>query len=268
MGKMYDFSQTEVSPYNNTKLPSFAPKFNNTLVLENEIEGFRTTSVEGRESLEISLDTQQLVEGVDISGRTSPGRTISVHFLLRADDDSMAAQDAVTKLKSILYNKGEEHAVQFADEPYTYYARLVKVSVDSVESNNFLGTYELFCSTQYKYGEVVTNTTGYVPIKTYFDCLPDYITIEVTGWSGVASYVKFTSGDATIQLGGLALKPKDIIIVDFQKMEVTVNGKLKNRLMTLTSQTEIFYLIESTTIQASWSGASGIVTYTMREWRK
>ena len=147
---MYAFVDTVNSGIVGTNLPTEAMSYNG-VYLENEIDGYRTLSVTGRELMESEV-TDQEIDGMDGSYyryKTTPARTITVKYQLRARG-SREFRDAFNKMNKLL--SGEQVKVIFNDESDKYFIG-TKTSNTQVDggSNNVIGEIEIYCSDPRKY---------------------------------------------------------------------------------------------------------------------
>lgn len=190
---MYAFVNTMNSGIVGTNLPTEAMSYNG-VYLENEIDGYRTLSVTGRELMESEV-TDQEIDGMDGSYyryKTTPARTITVKYQLRARG-SREFRDAFNKMNKLL--SGEQVKVIFNDESDKYFIG-TKTSNTQVDggSNNVIGEIEIFCSDPRKYSTTEKEFTatdgvlnivneGTVPVSVDYDIT----TTSETGYIGLVS---------------------------------------------------------------------------------
>lgn len=190
---MYAFVNTVNSGIVGTNLPTEAMSYNG-VYLENEIDGYRTLSVTGRELMESEV-TDQEIDGMDGSYykyKTTPARTITVRYQLLARG-SREFRDAFNKMNKLL--SGEQVKVIFNDESDKYFIG-TKTSNTQVDggSNNVIGEIEIYCSDPRKYSTtekefVATDgvlnivNEGTVPVSIDYDIT----TTSETGYIGLVS---------------------------------------------------------------------------------
>lgn len=190
---MYAFVDTVNSGIVGTNLPTEAMSYNG-VYLENEIDGYRTLSVTGRELMESEV-TDQEVDGMDGSYyryKTTPARTITVKYQLRARG-SREYREAYNKMNKLL--SGEQVKVIFNDESDKYFIG-TKASNTQVDggSNNVIGEIEIYCSDPRKYSTTEKEFTatdgvlnivneGTVPVSIDYDVQ----TTSETGYIGLVS---------------------------------------------------------------------------------
>ncbi len=190
---MYAFVDTVNSGIVGTNLPTEAMSYNG-VYLENEIDGYRTLSVTGRELMESEV-TDQEIDGMDGSYyryKTTPARTITVKYQLRARG-SREFRDAFNKMNKLL--SGEQVKVIFNDESDKYFIG-TKTSNTQVDggSNNVIGEIEIYCSDPCKYSTTEKEFTatdgvlnivneGTVPVSVDYDIQ----TTSETGYIGLVS---------------------------------------------------------------------------------
>lgn len=190
---MYAFVDTVNSGIVGTNLPTEAMSYNG-VYLENEIDGYRTLSVTGRELMESEVMDQE-IDGMDGSYyryKTTPARTITVKYQLRARG-SREFRDAFNKMNKLL--SGEQVKVIFNDESDKYFIG-TKTSNTQVDggSNNVIGEIEIYCSDPRKYSTTEKEFTatdgvlnivneGTVPVSIDYDVQ----TTSETGYIGLVS---------------------------------------------------------------------------------
>lgn len=190
---MYAFVDIVNSGIVGTNLPTEAMSYNG-VYLENEIDGYRTLSVTGRELMESEV-TDQEIDGMDGSYyryKTTPARTITVKYQLRARG-SREFRDAFNKMNKLL--SGEQVKVIFNDESDKYFIG-TKTSNTQVDggSNNVIGEIEIYCSDPCKYSTTEKEFTatdgvlnivneGTVPVSVDYDIQ----TTSETGYIGLVS---------------------------------------------------------------------------------
>lgn len=190
---MYAFVDTVNSGIVGTNLPTEAMSYNG-VYLENEIDGYRTLSVTGRELMESEV-TDQEIDGMDGSYyryKTTPARTITVKYQLRARG-SREYREAYNKMNKLL--SGEQVKVIFNDESDKYFIG-TKTSNTQVDggSNNVIGEIEIYCSDPHKYsttekefnaidGVLNIVNEGTVPVSIDYDVQ----TTSETGYIGLVS---------------------------------------------------------------------------------
>lgn len=190
---MYAFVNTVNSGIVGTNLPTEAMSYNG-VYLENEIDGYRTLSVTGRELMESEV-TDQEIDGMDGSYyryKTTPARTITVRYQLLARG-SREFRDAFNKMNKLL--SGEQVKVIFNDETDKYFigSKTSNTQVDG-GSNNVIGEIEIYCSDPRKYSTTEKEFTatdgvlnivneGTVPVSVDYDIT----TTSETGYIGLVS---------------------------------------------------------------------------------
>lgn len=131
-------------------LPTEALQINGEY-LENQIEGYRTLTVQGREALsgEVSTEDAGLRPGTVYVSRKYPERIITVKYQLNCRS-AQAFREAYNRLASIL--DIEEAQLIFADEPDKYYIGTPGV-LEEVEpgKNTVVSAIQFVCSDPFKY---------------------------------------------------------------------------------------------------------------------
>lgn len=229
---MYAFVDTVNSGIVGTNLPTEAMSYNGVF-LENEIDGYRTLSVTGRELMESEV-TDQEIDGMDGSYyryKTTPARTITVKYQLRARG-SREFRDAFNKMNKLL--SGEQVKVIFNDESDKYFIG-TKTSNTQVYggSNNVIGEIEIYCSDPCKYSTTEKEFTasdgalnivneGTVPVSIDYDIT----TASETGYIGLVSEEGIMQYGKIEELDGETYKQSEWLasIDDFYKCNDDIGG--------------------------------------------
>lgn len=229
---MYAFVNTVNSGIVGTNLPTEAMSYNG-VYLENEIDGYRTLSVTGRELMESEV-TDQEIDGMDGSYyryKTTPARTITVKYQLRARG-SREFRDAFNKMNKLL--SGEQVKVIFDDESDKYFIG-TKTSNTQVDggSNNVIGEIEIYCSDPRKYSTTEKEFTatdgvlnivneGTVPVSIDYDVQ----TTSETGYIGLVSEEGIMQYGKVEELDGETYKQSEWLasIKDFYNCNDDIGG--------------------------------------------
>lgn len=198
---IYKFTDTDkrATPGN---LPGEAVSINGA-VLENEISGYRTLYVKGRESMSAEIkSTERGADGSVYHGKRYPERVITVGFQMLADSDA-DYRNKFNKLAQLL--NVEQVKIIFNDEPEKYFIG-TPGEVGEIEPgrNQITGEFQIVCADPFKYSvdlkEVTTkNTTIY-----YDGTFPADYTIEGKAGTGAnIRWLSFGMNDNTIVLGDL-----------------------------------------------------------------
>lgn len=146
---MYKFIDT-TERQDNTELPSEALCING-IYIENEIEGYRTLSVEGRELLESEVSNIQIgnQDGRHYKQKRDESRTIQVNYQMLSNSPE-DFREKFNKLCSII--SVEQAELVFRDEQDKYFIG-TKESVGDVDSGrlNVVGSFSFICTDPYKY---------------------------------------------------------------------------------------------------------------------
>lgn len=229
---MYAFVDTVNSGIVGTNLPTEAMSYNGVF-LENEIDGYRTLSVTGRELMKSEV-TDQEIDGMDGSYyryKTTPARTITVKYQLRARG-SREFRDAFNKMNKLL--SSEQVKVIFNDESDKYFIG-TKTSNTQVDggSNNVIGEIEIYCTDPRKYSTtekefVATDgvlnivNEGTVPVSIDYDIT----TASETGYIGLVSENGIMQYGKIEELDGETYKQSEWLasIDDFYKCNDDIGG--------------------------------------------
>lgn len=235
---MYEFKDTTSKNLENAHLPSEAMKFNGKF-FENEIVGYRTLSVSGRELLSAEIQSEDLVsvDGAKYYKKRYPARTIIVTYQLIAKDDT-SFREAFNKLNQLL--NVENVRIVFNDEPDKYFIGTKSASEDPQSgSNSVIGTIEIYCADPFKYSTVLKefdafeNENGELQATVINDgSIPTEIDYEIkhnydTGYIGIVSESGTMQFGAIEEVDGENYKQNEMLlrIEDFISSEDDVGGK-------------------------------------------
>lgn len=146
---MYKFVDTTERISGEADLPAEAMNINGRYI-ENEIKGYRTLHVLGRELLESEIKGQEIgnSDGEEFLYKRNISRTITVTYMLVADTP-LSFREKFNKLSGIL--DVEEARLVFNDEPDKYYIGS-KSTVSDTNSGamKVTGSFDIYCSNPYK----------------------------------------------------------------------------------------------------------------------
>lgn len=212
---MYEFVDTIERPLDNNLLPAEAVKFNGVW-LDQEVAGFRTLHVRGRELMECEIADEQMgsLNGTQYQYKRYPARTITVTYQLMAKTDA-AFREAYNKLNLLL--AAEQAELLFNDETDKYFiATKASNSEVSPGTNCVTGEIYFYCTDPLKYsvtqkefaaadnGEgileatIVNNGTEETPIS--YDIL----------MNSENGYIGIVSEGGAIEYGQIAEKDEEI----------------------------------------------------------
>ncbi len=201
---MYNFIDVNEAPGSNV-LPSEAMQFNG-IYLENEIPGYRTLSVTGRELMDVEVtDETRVYDGSTFISKRYPSRTIEVAYqLISKNDDEFRSN--FNKLNSLL--EGTQVKVIFNDEPDKYFIG-TKSSNNDVEKGRYsvTGTISIYCTCPYKFSTVQkeftasANSDGILEATvTNSGNVPVSIDYEITH-NADSGYIGIINDQGTMQFG-------------------------------------------------------------------
>lgn len=159
---MYRFEDTTIRNRTETDLPSEAMKING-VYLEDEIPGYRTLYVLGREMLspELSAYETGIRDGSTLQSKRYPARTITVGYQLIAEDNT-AFRDAYNALNRLLNVENAE--LIFNDETDKFFTGTPCGAGDVEPGRNAVTSeFDIYCADPFKYSVTeyeVTPSTG------------------------------------------------------------------------------------------------------------
>lgn len=198
---LYNFIDTIDMKQQGSVLPAEAMNYNGVF-LENEIDGYRTLTVTGRELLGSEVRTKEItgIDGTTWQGKNYMPRTITVKYQINASSNK-EFRDAYNKMNLLL--SGEQVKIYFNDETDKYFIG-TKASNDEVDggTNYVIGEIEIYCSDPRKYSTtekefVATDgvlnivNEGTVPVSIDYE-------IQATSETG---YIGIVSTEGVMQYG-------------------------------------------------------------------
>ena len=144
-----------------TFLPAEAMSYDG-IFLENEIEGYRTLNVSGRELMSADIKSSSIdgINGSQYQYKTYPSRTITVKYQLLAKSDR-AFREAFNKMNYLLSK--EQVKVIFNDEPDKYFIGTKQGNtVVDAGMNSVVGEFEIYCTDPCKYSTVLKEFEGVI----------------------------------------------------------------------------------------------------------
>lgn len=203
---MYSFVDA-VASVTDLSLPAEAMQYDG-IYLENEIPGYRTLHVSGRELMTTEMQDQETdsVDGAHYYGKRYPPRTITVTYYLAAKTNT-EFREAYNKLNLLL--RKEQVQVIFADEPDKYFIGTKAGTTDPEPGRNAVtGEIEIYCSDPRKYStvekvfEAAENEDGTLEVTINNDGTEDAsVSYEIVHGAHDNGYIGIVSEYGVIQLG-------------------------------------------------------------------
>lgn len=278
---MYNFVDTTQTPAESRQLPAEALQINGEYI-ENQIEGYQTLYVTGRELSESEINETQIgnATGTEYQGKRNVQRTITVGFQLLCSTPEEFTEKFNT-LNGIL--DVEQARLIFRDEPDKYYIG-TKSEVGDIPSGrlNVKGEFAFYCCDPYKYSaaektfQASLNAAGIMEVSIQNDgTAPAVISYDIkhnheNGFVGIASrygamqYGKVDEIDSeTLRRSeelfrysnptefGAMTNGQGVLTEDFPK-----NGTWR----TVTYQDKPYLALDNVGSGSSWHGASKMVT--------
>ena len=260
---MYSFIDvTEVSEGN--MLPSEAVKINGEYI-ENQISGYRTLNVTGREALSpdvLSYETG-VRDGSKLKSKRFPERIITIRYQLKADSNE-AFREAYNKLGGILNVENAEWI--FHDEQDKFFIGTPCI-IDTVNPgrNAVVGEFEILCTDPFKYSvieyEAEPDLDASSILIDYNGTYKAFPTLEADFYSetdvaedGETAGTLTGAGDC----GYVAFFNEDEKIIQLGNPD-EVDGTAVAKSQTLINQTFLSSTAWGTTAKALWSVNNGTV---------
>lgn len=221
---MYKFADlTEGQSFDS--LPSVAMEYDGYF-LENEIRGYTTLKVKGREMLNVDIQTENPSgrNGSYITGQTLPARELTVTYMLKADSNAEFQYMYSLLMQKLL--KHEDVAVRFVDQPeITFYGRYSQSDDIPDDRNRVVASFTVYCQDPMKYNYPVTLTgdpldIGYI---SHYGMKPDEIKVVVGSATTKITVDNATTGRHIILNGSYAVG--DEIKIRIPDNEIKKNGQ-------------------------------------------
>lgn len=218
---MYNFVDTTTGSVLSNALPAEALQINGAYI-ENEIEGYRTLYVLGRELTETEITELQIgqMDGSEYRNSRIVSRSITVGYQLLTDSPE-DFREKINGLNKILNQK--EAKLIFADEPDKYFIG-TKSEVGDVKEGrlNVTGEFVFYCCDSYKYAtteksfQAAANTDGVLEVTIENDGAGNVpVSYEITH-NHENGFIGIVSEHGAIQLG----KIDEVDAVPAEKSEI------------------------------------------------
>lgn len=207
--------------------------------LENQIPGYLTLDVVGRESLDTELQTDEIHVGSIISNQKLKSRTLAVEYGLMFEnyEDS---QFKFNKIKQFLFRK-EDVPIVFNDENgILFYGRLSSMEQPTYHTNEFAtGKIEIFCQNPLKRSRI-KELSNVITMDSPIETTPQKIVVKLA----TNSSIKITNkrSGAKIKVTNAAIYSDNLVEFDFEQGKVFVNGVDRTAILDLDSDFENFYI--------------------------
>ena len=206
-------------------LPSVAMEYDGYF-LENEIKGYTTLKVKGREMLNIDIESEKPSgrNGSYITGQTLPARELTITYMLKTDSNEEFQYLYSLMMKKLL--KIEDVAIRFIDQPKVFFYGRYSSTDDIPDDRNWVvSSFTIYCQDPYKYNEPVILlgdplTIGYL---THYSMKPDEIKIIVGSVATKITVDNVTTGRHIILNGTYAAGNEIKIRIPDNK--ITKNGQ-------------------------------------------
>lgn len=234
-------------------LSSVAMLFDGKL-LEDCIDGYRTLTVSGRETLGYELNTSGRIlgrDGVIPINKNLPPREITIKYLLTADDNTLF-QAKFRELNQLL-NTSDDVPIQFRDEmEVTYFGQVTSMDAVDDNTNTVIAEYTIFCSDPYKYeGKcALTGNPLNIYVGTPHKTHPSTIELTVKETANKIAIDNITTGRHIILNGEYA--SGDVISIDIESRKIMQDGRnIMNNLDYTQSDFHEFWLHNDDVLQVT-----------------
>lgn len=255
---MYNF--IDVTEVSEGALPSEALNINGEYI-ENQIKGYRTLNVTGREALSPDVESFETghMDGTRLKRKRYPERIITVRYQLVAGSNE-EFRDAYNKLGQIL--DVENARLIFDDEPDKFFIGTPCV-IDSVDAgtNAVTGNFEILCTDPFKYSVVEYEA---IPALDESSVLIDYHGTYKAFPVLEADFYEEDDGTGTALTGNgdcgyVAFFTEDEKIVQLGNPDEVDGSEAYEKSQTLVNQTFLSDTAWGTTAKALWTVNAGDV---------
>lgn len=232
---MYHFRDTIAFSEYESWIPSSAMIYDNCL-FEQEIDGYQTLYVEGREMLSVELESEKMTVGEYVLTQRLPARTLTVYYKLE-DRNPETFQNKFNQLMKLLYRTNDVK-ISFNDQKeLSYLGRYDSSDKVAGNSSSIVSSFDIKCSDPRKYTKEFVIESA-VKSKLPYGAIPDSITFEATQDKNV----RITNGRETISITNSAIKTGDKVEILIKQGKILVNGENKTRILDLTSDFKNFII--------------------------
>lgn len=220
------------------ELPPKAMMYNGKY-LENQVKGFLTLDVTGRESIELDIQTEEVRVGSIVATQKIKSRNLVVKYGLSSEGFE-DAQKKFNNLKKILYIESDVR-ITFKDENMIYYyGRLSKMEEPDYLTKEFaVGKIGIFCQDPLKYSDL-KESGNQITINSPIETTPREIRVVMVGSSSLQ--IKNITTGKMIKITGAAIYSGNTVVFDFDKGKVFVNNIDRTAILDLESDFENFYI--------------------------
>lgn len=239
---MYHFRDTKKNSIYNSWIPTSAMIYDGR-IFEQEIEGYQTLYVEGREMLSVELESEKMTVGEYVLTQRLPARTLTVYYKLE-DRNPETFQNKFNQLMKLLYRTNDVK-ISFNDQKeLSYLGRYDSSDKVSGNSSSIVSSFDIKCSDPRKYTKEFVIESA-VKSKLPYGAIPDSITFEATQDKNV----RITNGRETISITNSAIKTGDKVEILIKQGKILVNGENKTRILDLTSDFKNFIIKQNDIIK-------------------
>ena len=203
------------------KLPSVAMVFNGK-VIENEIEGYRTLTVSGRENIDFRTSTAP--ESNEILTKDLNARVIRVTYEMSAEENN-EFQEKYRLLTRLLVTDADV-SIEFMDDPnVSYKGQVTHINEIQPTSNIVIGAFEIYCASPWKEEKaaVIKGNPMKIRLKSGYDTKPNQIKLVVKENTNRLTVRNATTGRRIVLSGDY--EEDDVIIVRIANNLITKNNQ-------------------------------------------
>lgn len=248
---MYQFTDVNQKASIIKTLPLEAMSFNG-IYLENEIKGYETMSVSGRELLSKRIYSSNIdgLDGEMYQGSNYEPRVLTVKYKLEAK----TATEFRTNFNKMNYLlRGEQAKISFNDEPnYEFIGTLSGTNEPDEGALNIVSTFQIFCAVPFKYKIAETiSGTGSLTInkEILYEVLPEEIKVTPTALVNRIVITNVTQGKILAILN--TFQPNVPIYIYPKLQDVIRNNTSYPEFVEWTSDFENFFLNKNDQITVS-----------------
>lgn len=240
---MYEFTDTTIQECNYDKnMPISAMNYNG-IFLEDYIEGYETLYVDGREMINLEISADNMKYGSKVNYHRFPPRILTITYKM-VNDDPYQLMVEYRKLMNTLYKKDKVN-IWFNDELDVYYEGMYQsCSGPPGNTTSIVSSFQIYCESPLKKTVKTFITERFIGAETPLDTFP----LEIKCIPNNNNQIKITNSKETIILRADTTKANDVIVFDFVKNSVLVNGYDRTNILDLRSDFEFFRLEQGSEI--------------------
>lgn len=244
-------------------LPTVAMNFDGRFI-ENEIDGYRTLTVSGREVMNYDISTvgdSTSRDGTLLAGKSLPAREITVQYELKANS-AQEFQEKFRRLMSVLYSDDDIEIYFNDDIDIVYYGQITAMNEVPNNNNSVISTFVIYCQDPYKYSKDLMIFGGY---SNYVDVSDDTGSLSRIPTNpehiDISSSTFFSTGALSLEIENFGTYPGKKIILNFGNRDIFIYSDQFIRIDIIDNSIGVFMDMGSDREPMPIGGDQGLVKY-------